>query len=239
MHRIELYDTTLRDGMQREGLSPTVGDKIRIAGLLDRLGVPYIEGGWPGANPKDDEFFAAAREQLELADSQLVAFGATCRVGGNADTDPQLAALLAAGTEVICIVGKSWDYHVTEALRTDLDEAERIVADSVAYLRSQGRRVFFDAEHFFDGYASNPPFALRILHAAAEAGAERLVLCDTNGGTLPARAAEVVGAARSALPEAVLGVHFHNDGGCAVANSLAAVGAGAVQVQGCLNGFGE
>jgi 2-isopropylmalate synthase len=239
MKTVEIYDTTLRDGMQREGLSPTVGDKLQIARLLDRLGVPYIEGGWPGANPKDDEFFAAARTELDLDVSTLVAFGATCRVGGDPGDDPQLNALLEADTEVICIVGKSWDYHVTEALRTDLDEAERMVFESIAYLRSEGRRVFFDAEHFFDGYAANPGFGLRILTAAADAGAERVVLCDTNGGTLPSAAGQTVTEVSHKLPDTVLGVHFHNDGGCAVANSLAAVEAGAVQLQGCLNGYGE
>jgi 2-isopropylmalate synthase len=239
MQTVEIYDTTLRDGMQMEGLSPTVGDKLQIARLLDRLGVSYIEGGWPGANPKDDEFFAAAQTQLELDTSTLVAFGATCRVGGDPADDPQLEALLKAGTDVICIVGKSWDYHVTEALRTDLDEAVRMVRDSITFLRGQGRTVFFDAEHFFDGYAANPGFALRVITAAAEAGSERVILCDTNGGTLPSTAAKTVTDIRKALPETVLGVHFHNDVGCAVANSLAAVDAGAVQVQGCLNGYGE
>ena len=236
---IEIYDTTLRDGTQREGLSLTVDDKLRIAGLLDELGVQYIEGGWPGANPKDTEFFARASKELELATSTLVAFGATCRPGGEAATDPQLRALLDAATPVICIVAKSWDYHVTEALRTDLDEADRMVRDSVAYLVSQGRRVFLDAEHFFDGYRANPDFALRIVRTAWEAGAGRVVLCDTNGGAIPSAVAGTVRAVREALPEVVLGIHVHNDSGCAVANSLAAVEAGVVQVQGCVNGYGE
>ncbi|MDH3471706.1 MAG: citramalate synthase, partial [Acidimicrobiia bacterium] len=193
MAQVEIYDTTLRDGTQREGISLTVGDKLKVAKLIDGLGVAYVEGGWPGSNPKDDEFFARARDELTLENAQLVAFGATRKVGGTAEDDPQLAALLAAGTEVICIVGKAWDYHVTEALRTTLDEAVSMVADSVAYLRSQGRRVFFDAEHFFDGYRTNRDFAMAVLEAAHTAGAERLVLCDTNGGTLPDRVTQVVG----------------------------------------------
>ena len=236
---IEIYDTTLRDGMQREGLSPTVQDKLRIAALIDELGVAYVEGGWPGANPKDDEFFARARDELELRHAELVAFGATRRAGARAGDDPQLHALLAAETGTICIVGKAWDYHVTEALRTTLDEAQAMVADSVAFLRGEGRRVFFDAEHFFDGYASDPEFALAVLRAAHHAGAERLVLCDTNGGTLPDRVTRVVAEVRAALPDAVLGCHFHNDGGVAVANSLAAIHGGVHQVQGCVNGYGE
>ncbi len=239
MHTAEIYDTTLRDGLQQEGLSLTARDRLQVAQLIDQLGVDYIEGGWPGASPKDDEFFALAKEELVLEHATLTAFGSTCRVGTDPANDPLVAGTLAAGTEVVCIVGKSWDYHVEEVLRTDLDEGVRIVADSVAYYRSQGRRVFFDAEHYFDGYRANPEFALRVLAAAHDAGAERLVLCDTNGGTLPGPAAEVVSKVAAALPDAVLGVHFHNDAGCAVASSLAAFDAGAVQLQGCLNGFGE
>ncbi len=239
MAHVEIYDTTLRDGTQREGISLTVGDKLKVAALIDSLGIPYIEGGWPGANPKDDEFFARARDELKLESAALVAFGATRRAGGDAADDPQVAALLAAGTEVVCLVGKSWDYHVTEALRTTLDEAVAMAADTVAYLRTQGRRVFFDAEHFFDGYAANPGFAVSVLRAVHEAGAERLVLCDTNGGTLPDGVAQVVADVKEAVPDAILGCHFHNDGGVAVANSLAAIDAGVVQVQGCVNGYGE
>ena len=237
---LEIYDTTLRDGMQREGLSPTARDKLAIARQLDRLGVAYIEGGWPGANPKDDEFFALAARELDLEHATLVAFGATCRVGADPAEDDQIAALLAADTDVVCIVGKAWDYHVTEALRTTLDEAVRMVADSIGFIRAQGRRAMFDAEHFFDGYRNDPEFALRVVRAAHDAGAERVVLCDTNGGTLPAEARRIVEEVLRALPdEAGVGVHFHNDGGCAVANSLAAVEAGVVQVQGCVNGYGE
>ena len=237
--RVDVYDTTLRDGSQREGLSLTVDDKLRIAEQLDHLGVPYIEGGWPGANPKDDEFFDRARRgELQLSTATLTAFGSTRRAGGDAADDPTLQNLAGAGTEVVCLVGKAWDYHVTEALRTSLDEGVAMVRDSVAWLRAQGKRVFFDAEHFFDGYKRNPEFSLRVLHAAEEAGAEVLVLCDTNGGCLPQEAARIVGEVVAATTAAV-GVHFHNDGDCAVANALAGVEAGATQVQGCINGYGE
>ncbi len=236
---LEIYDTTLRDGSQQEGISLTVADKLRIAGLLDELGVHYVEGGWPGANPKDDEFFRRAHTELDLARAELVAFGSTRRPRGSVENDDQLAALLAAGTETLCIVGKSWDYHVREALRADLDEGARMVAESVEYLRSKGRRVFFDAEHFFDGYRDNPDFALTTLRVALEAGAERLVLCDTNGGTLPHHILDTVNAVANAFPGADLGVHFHNDVGTAVASSLASIRAGVRQVQGCINGYGE
>ena len=236
---VEIYDTTLRDGTQREGLSPTVGDKLRIARLIDKLGVGYIEGGWPGANPKDDEFFVRARNELDLEHAILVAFGATARPGADPADDPQVAALLDAATDVVCIVGKAWTYHVTEALRTDFAEAIRMVADTVEYLRDKDRRVFFDAEHCFDGFAADSSFTLDVLGAAHAAGAERLILCDTNGGTLPDRAASVIDAVATQLPDAILGVHFHNDSGCAVANSLIAVERGVTQVQGCVNGYGE
>ena len=236
---LEIYDTTLRDGSQQEGISLTVGDKLRIAGLLDDLGVHYVEGGWPGANPKDDEFFQRAKSELDLSRATLVAFGSTRRPRGSVGDDAQLAALLAAETSTICIVGKSWDYHVREALRTDLDEGARMVGQSIEYLRNHDRRVFFDAEHFFDGYRDNPDFALTTLRTALEAGAERLVLCDTNGGTLPHDILDTVAAVQHALPAAEVGVHFHNDAGTAVASSLAAVRAGVRQVQGCINGYGE
>ena len=236
---VDIYDTTLRDGSQREGLSLTVDDKLRIAEQLDHLGVPYIEGGWPGANPKDDEFFArAAAGELQLRTATLVAFGSTRRAGGDAADDPTLGFLAGAGTDVVCIVGKSWDYHVTETLRTSLDEGVAMVSDSIAWLVSQGKRVFFDAEHFFDGYKRNPGFSLAVLHAAEEAGAEVLVLCDTNGGCLPHEAARIVTEVVAATSSTV-GVHFHNDGECAVANALAGVEAGATHVQGCVNGYGE
>jgi 2-isopropylmalate synthase len=239
MSNLEIYDTTLRDGSQQEGIALTVGDKLRIASLLDELGVSYVEGGWPGALPKDDEFFARARKDIDFKHATLVAFGSTRRPNVRASSDHQLQSLLEAETTTICIVGKAWDYHVREALRTDLDEGLRMVSESVAYLRNNDRRVFFDAEHFFDGYRANADYALAALGAAHEAGAERLVLCDTNGGTLPEEITNVLERVQDGLPGAELGVHFHNDAGCAVASSLAAVRAGVRQVQGCINGYGE
>ena len=235
---VDIYDTTLRDGSQQEGLSLTVDDKLRVAAQLDHLGVAYIEGGWPGANPKDDEFFARAPVELRLSTATLVAFGSTRRPRAAAAGDENLGHLLKADTPAVCIVAKAWDRHVTEALRTDLDEALAMAADSVALLRSAGRRVFLDAEHFFDGYKANPDFTRRVLAAAEEAGAGALVLCDTNGGTLPHEVEEIVSAVRAGT-SAAIGVHFHNDGGCGVANTLTAVRMGATQVQGCINGYGE
>jgi 2-isopropylmalate synthase len=234
---VELYDTTLRDGAQGTGFSYSIEDRLRILHKLDQIGVPYVEGGWPGANPRDTEFFRlATKERLERA--TLTAFGMTRKAGERAEASAVLRDLLDAGTEVVCLVGKSWDLHVTQALRTDLDEGVAMVRDSVAFLRSQGRRVFFDAEHFFDGYRSNPRFALDVLRAAEEAGAERLVLCDTNGGMLPTDVAAILPEARAAA-EVPLGIHVHNDTGCAVANSLVAVQNGAFQVQAVVNGYGE
>ena len=235
--RVELYDTTLRDGAQGTGFSYTVDDRLRILHKLDQLGVPYIEGGWPGANPRDTEFFRLATKE-DLQNATLTAFGMTRKAGEAAEQSAILRDVLDAGTEVVCIVGKSWDLHVTEALRTDLEEAVAMVRDSVALLRSEGRRVFFDAEHFFDGYRSNSGFALAVLEAARDAGAERLVLCDTNGGMLPFDVASIVDdvAPQVSTP---LGIHVHNDTGCAVANSLMAVEHGVHQVQGVVNGYGE
>ena len=238
---VDIYDTTLRDGSQQEGLSLTVDDKLRVAEQLDHLGVQYIEGGWPGANPKDAEFFRrAAAGDLQLQTATLVAFGSTRKAGGRAESDPVLADLLAAQTPVVCLVAKSAEWHVTETLRTSLTEAIDMVADSVGFLVSQGRRVFLDAEHFFDGYRANPGFSTDVLEAAAGAGAEVLVLCDTNGGSLPFEVERVVGELRQGLDSrTALGCHFHNDSGCAVANSLMAVRMGVTQVQGCINGYGE
>ena len=236
--RLDIYDTTLRDGSQLEGISLTVADKLRIAEQLDRLGVAFIEGGWPGANPKDDEFFERAKTELDLATSTFVAFGSTRRAAGKVDSDQTLANLVAAGTDVVCIVGKCWDYHVTEALKTTLDEGVAMVADSVEYLVGQGKRVFFDAEHFFDGFKRNPEFSLRVVEAAAMAGAEAVVLCDTNGGSLPPDVEAAVGAVVSHV-DCQVGIHLHNDTGCGIANALAAVRAGATQVQGTINGYGE
>ena len=236
--RIDVFDTTLRDGAQFEGISLTVEDKLRIAEQLDYLGVDYIEGGWPGANPKDEEFFRRAVSELTLDTSTLVAFGSTRRVKGKVDDDPTLRNLVEAGTSTVCIVGKAWDYHVTEALRTDLDEGVAMVADSIAFLKSNGLRVFFDAEHFFDGYRHNPEFSLRVLEAAAQAGADCVVLCDTNGGSLPFDVERIVANVVGYLSTPV-GVHLHNDTDCGVANALAGVRAGAVHVQGTINGYGE
>ncbi|MEI8001848.1 MAG: citramalate synthase [Actinomycetes bacterium] len=238
--KVEIYDTTLRDGSQLEGISLTVDDKLRIAEQLDWLGVDYIEAGWPGANPKDDEAFRRARSELDLTTSTLVAFGSTRRVKGKVDSDDTLRNLLAAQTPVVCIVGKSWDYHVTEALQTTLDEGVAMVGDSVAFLRAAGPEVFFDAEHFFDGYRSNPEFALRVLEAAVQNGATRLVLCDTNGGSLPHDVEATVRAVVAYVgTDAGVAVHLHDDAGTGVANALAGVRAGAVQVQGTINGYGE
>ncbi|MDQ1369133.1 MAG: 2-isopropylmalate synthase [Acidimicrobiaceae bacterium] len=236
---VDIYDTTLRDGSQQEGLSLTVDDKLRVAEQLDHLGVQFIEGGWPGANPKDAEFFRrAAAGDLHLHTATLVAFGSTRKAHTAADKDPVLQNLLDARTTAVCLVAKSAEWHVTETLRTTLSEAIDMVADSVALLRSHGRRVFLDAEHFFDGYRENPRFSLDIIRAAEDAGAEVAILCDTNGGTLPGDAERIVGAVRDKYG-IQLGCHFHNDAGCAVANSLAAVRQGCTQVQGCINGYGE
>ncbi len=235
---VDIFDTILRDGSQQEGLSLTVDDKLRVAEQLDHLGVTFIEGGWPGANPKDIEFFARAKKELTLGSATLVAFGSTRRAGVKAETDAVLANLVDAGAPIACIVAKSWDRHVAEALRTSLDEAVAMVADSVRYLREHDLRVFLDAEHFFDGYRQNPDFALSVLAAAEEAGADALVLCDTNGGSLPDDVGQAVADVRTRT-SAQLGIHCHNDAGCAVANSLVAVQAGATQVQGCINGYGE
>jgi 2-isopropylmalate synthase len=235
---VDVFDTTLRDGSQQEGLSLTVDDKLRVAEQLDHLGVTFIEGGWPGANPKDEEFFARAPGELKLSQATLVAFGSTRRAGVRAEDDETLRHLVRAQTEAVCIVAKSSEMHVVDALRTTLDEAVAMVADSVEFLRANDLRVFLDAEHFFDGYKANAEFSKRILRAAEEAGAETLVLCDTNGGTLPFEVERIVADVLSSY-ETQLGVHFHNDSGCAVANSLAAVGVGATHVQGCVNGYGE
>ncbi len=238
--KVEIYDTTLRDGSQLEGISLTVDDKLRIAEQLDWLGVDYIEAGWPGANPKDDELFRRARNELHLATSTLVAFGMTRRAKGKVDSDDTLRHVVEAGTGTVCIVGKCWDYHVTEALGTTLDEGVAMVTDSVAYLKSLGLEVLFDAEHFFDGFRANPEFSLRVLEGAAQEGADCLVLCDTNGGSLPFDVEDTVRAVVDYVGTDVrIGVHLHDDTGCGVANALAGVRGGAQQVQGTINGYGE
>ena len=237
---VEIYDTTLRDGSQLEGISLTVDDKLRIAEQLDWLGVHYIEAGWPGSNPKDDELFERAPRELELETSELVAFGSTRRVKGKVDSDETLRHLADAGTGTVCIVGKSWDYHVTEALGTDLDEGVAMVADSVEFLVGAGKKVLLDAEHFFDGYKRNPEFSLRVLEAAAERGASHLVLCDTNGGSLPYEVERVVRQVVGYFgTDVAVGVHLHDDAATGVANALAGVIGGATQVQGTINGYGE
>ncbi|MDP3631524.1 MAG: citramalate synthase [Actinomycetota bacterium] len=232
-----LYDTTLRDGTQREGMSLSVEDKVRIALRLDDLGIAYIEGGFPGSNPKDIEFFERAKT-LKLTNAVISAFGTTCRKDTATADDAGLQALLETGCAAICIFGKAWDIHVTETLQTTLEENVRMVRDSVAFLKAADRTVFFDAEHFFDGYKHNAAYALEVCRAAADAGADAVVLCDTNGGTLPHEVARIVAELSEAIP-APLGIHAHNDGACAVANSLVAVEAGCVHVQGTMNGYGE
>ncbi len=237
---VEVFDTTLRDGMQVEGVSATVEDKLRIAEQLDYLGVHFIEGGWPGANPKDIEFFARARKELTLSTSTLVAFGSTRRPLGKVDDDATLRNLIEAETSSVCIVAKAWDYHVEHALQTTLEEGLAMVGDSVKFLNGHGRRVLVDMEHFFDGYKNNPEFSLRVLESAIMAGATHVVLCDTNGGSLPSEVLSIVAAVKKHIGnDATIGIHCHDDTGCAVANSLAAVDSGARHVQGTLNGLGE
>jgi len=238
MAQVELYDTTLRDGTQQEGISLSVEDKLKIARKLDDLGIDYIEGGWPGANPKDAEFFEKAKS-LGLRHARMVAFGSTRRANGSAENDPTLRQVLEAETPVVTLVGKTWDMHVTEVLGTNLEENLAMIADSIAYLKKHGRTVFLDAEHFFDGFKANPDYAIQCVKAAVAAGADGVVLCDTNGGALPHEVSAIVTKVREDVPEATLAIHPHNDGDVAVANALAAVMAGATQVQGTINGVGE
>ena len=233
-----VYDTTLRDGAQQEGLNLSVDNKLTIARHLDDLGVGFIEGGWPGANPKDTEFFARARHELDLSNATLTAFGATRRPGTAAADDPMVSALRESGAPVVTLVAKAHDKHVDLALRTSLQENLDMVGSTVRHLRAHGVRVFLDAEHFFDGYRANRAYALEVVGVAAEAGAELVALCDTNGGLLPNEISDVVHEVLSATLVR-LGIHCHNDTGCAVANSLAAVAAGACHVQGTVNGYGE
>jgi 2-isopropylmalate synthase len=233
-----VYDTTLRDGAQQEGLNLSVADKLAIARHIDGLGVGFIEGGWPGANPKDTEFFAKARTELTLQNAQLAAFGATRRAGAKAADDPLIAALRDSGASVVTLVAKSHDRHVELALRTTLAENLAMVRDTVEHLTAEGQRVFLDAEHFFNGYRDNRDYALEVLRTAFEAGAEVAALCDTNGGMLPNWVSDVVQDVVTSTGGRI-GIHAHNDTGCAVANSLAAVDAGATHVQGCINGYGE
>jgi 2-isopropylmalate synthase len=236
---IKLFDTTLRDGTQGEGISISVDDKLKVAAILDRLGVHYIEGGWPGSNPKDELFFARAHKELKLKQAKLVAFSSTRRKGRQASADENIKRLVGANTPVVCVFGKSWDAHVIHALRATLEENLDIITDTVQFLKSKNREVIYDAEHFFDGYRANRDYALATIRAAANAGADNITLCDTNGGCLPTDITDIVKDVRQHLPGTSLGVHVHNDSNCAVANTLAAVAAGCDLVQGTLNGYGE
>jgi 2-isopropylmalate synthase len=233
-----IYDTTLRDGAQQEGLNLSVHDKLTIARHLDDLGVGFIEGGWPGANPKDTEFFALAKKELKLKNATFVAFGATRRPNVKAADDALLGALRDSGAPAVTLVAKAFDRHVDLALKTSLDENLEMIRDSITHLRQEGQRVFLDAEHFFDGYRNNRAYALEVVRVAAESGADVIALCDTNGGMLPDELSQVVHDVLQAS-SARLGIHCHNDTGCAIANSMAAIEAGVTHVQGTLNGYGE
>lgn len=237
MNKVAIYDTTLRDGTQAEGISLTVPDKVKIARRLDEFGVHYIEGGWPGSNPKDREFFSIM-QKAPLKHAKLAAFSSTRRKGLKASEDPNYKELVDAKTPVVCIFGKTWDLHVLDVLKVTLEENLEIIRDSVAFLKKKKREVVYDAEHFFDGYKHNPAYALKTLQTAEAAGADILVLCDTNGGSLPEEIAGIISEIRGSL-KTPLGIHTHNDLDLAVANSLAAIEAGCVQVQGTFNGFGE
>ena len=237
---LQVYDTTLRDGAQQEGIALSVADKLAIAVLLDELGVGFIEGGWPGAVPKDTEFFKRAAKELDLRNAELAAFGATRKPGVRASQDPQVRALLDSEAPVVALVAKSDIRHAERALRTTGEENLAMIADTVSLLVAEGRRVVVDAEHFFDGYRFDPAYARAAAATAFEAGAEVVALCDTNGGMVPVWVSQVVAEVRDALgPDVVLGMHAHNDSGCAVANTLAAVEAGCTHVQGTVNGYGE
>jgi 2-isopropylmalate synthase len=235
---IQLFDTTLRDGTQSEGLSLSVEDKLKISRILDNFGVHFIEGGWPASNPKDSEFFRRAHS-LNLRHAKMTAFGSTRRAGGRAEDDNNLRGLLEAETPAVAIFGKSWVLHVTKVLGTTPEENLAMIRDSVSFLKRHGKEVVYDAEHFFDGFRADRAYALKAVRAAAEAGADWVALCDTNGGSLPSWVREVVLAVKAEIPATRLGIHTHNDGELAVANALAAVEAGCTQVQGTINGYGE
>lgn len=238
MRRIEIYDTTLRDGAQSEGINFSSSDKLKIVKLLDELGVDFIEVGWPGANPKDIEVFAELKKS-KLKNSKITAFGCTRKPNATAKDDKILAMLLDAETDIITLFGKTWDFHVKHALSTTLEENLNMIKDSIEYLISKKREVFFDAEHFFDGFKHNSEYALKALETAFKAGASRLILCDTNGGCTNTEIYKITKTVQEHLPKAKIGIHTHNDGDMAVANSIAAVDAGAIQVQGTINGYGE
>lgn len=237
MPKIYIYDTTLRDGSQGEGITFSVEDKLKIAQRLDKAGIDYIEGGWPGSNPKDAEFFRSI-QAIPMRHAKVAAFGSTRRGCIKAEDDANLRALVDSGTPVVTIFGKSWDLHVTDALRVSLEENLNMISDSVRFLKDHGKETFYDAEHFFDGYKANPEYAIRTLRAASDAGAECIILCDTNGGTLPSEVQSIMDAVNCAVNTRI-GIHAHNDSELAVANSIAAVQSGAVQVQGTMNGYGE
>ncbi len=237
MTAVKLYDTTLRDGSQREGISFSVEDKLKIAQRLDQFGIHYIEGGWPGSNPKDAAFFERVRD-IQFQNAKIAAFGATRYKGIQPKDDANIQALEAAQTPVVTLVGKSWDLHVTEVLEAECDENLAMIYDSVAYFKDKGKEVIYDAEHFFDGYKANPTYAVETLQAAASGGADMIVLCDTNGGVMPWEIEEIFRTVSAQVPTQ-LGIHAHNDSGVGVANTLAAVRAGAVHIQGTINGYGE
>ena len=236
--RIDIYDTTLRDGSQGEGISFSVEDKIRIAKRLDAFGIDYIEGGWPGSNPKDIEFFERMKA-VPLSHAKLAAFGSTRRPNRRAEDDPNLQQLLDAGTPVVTFVGKAWDFHVIEALRLPLEENLAMIADTTAFYKAHGKEVIYDAEHFFDGWKRNPKYAAECLDAALSAGADCAALCDTNGGTLPHEIERIVGEVTARFPAGRFAIHTHNDTECGVANSLVGIQSGCRQVQGTINGLGE
>ncbi len=239
MTKIYLYDTTLRDGTQREGISLSLDDKLKITQKLDEFGIDYIEGGWPGSNPKDVEYFRRLGS-LELKHARVCAFGSTRRKGVTPEEDANLRLLIEANTPVITLVGKTWDLHVIDVLEASMEENLAMIGESVAYCKSHNKEVIYDAEHFFDGYKANPEYAIATLKAAAVNGADSVVLCDTNGGSLPWEIEEIMGEVKTAVgPQVQIGIHTHDDGECGVANSLAGVRAGAVQVQGTINGYGE
>jgi 2-isopropylmalate synthase len=238
MKKIAIYDSTLRDGAQAQGISYSVEDKVKIVERLDALGVHYIEAGNPGSNPKDLEFFERVRG-MQLQNAKLIAFGATRKIGVKAEDDGNVRSILAAGTEAVAIFGKSWDYQVTAILRTGLDENLRMIGDTVRHLKQHGKEVVYDAEHFFDGWKANPDYALATLKAAADAGADCLCLCDTNGGTFPGDVFAITQKVAEQFRKVPIGIHCHNDCEMAVANSVMAVQAGATQVQGTINGIGE
>jgi len=237
MSKIIIYDTTLRDGSQTEGVSYSVNDKIKIARKLDELGIHYIEGGWPGSNPKDREFFEIMKTK-KLKNAQLTSFGSTCRAHTRPQDDVNMKELIASQTPTVTIFGKTWDLHVTDVIKATLDENLRMIRESVAFLKKNKRKVFYDAEHFFDGYRCNPKYAIKTIQAAQAGGAECIILCDTNGGALPDDIAKIIKIVKTKITKP-LGIHTHNDQGLAVANALSAINAGCVQVQGTFNGLGE